>query len=479
MPKKNFGSSKSTATGFSPWVILGGILIVLLAVGGSTFFSGCVPDGMPVAGINPPPPTTAPLPDLPVTSLPRANVAQGAWYTLYFTKPEYPEKKENRLGGVDTAIVADLERAQKSIDIAVFDLRLSTFTDALVRAADRGVTVRALVDYDANQDAAEFKDAVAKLEQAGISVIKDERSAFMHNKFALIDNRLLWTGSMNFTPNDVYRNNNNMLRLDNRALIQNYAHVFDRLFAIRALDVPAKEIPNPRIQLESGVSIENYFSPNGGAQQAIVNRLHGAKKNIRVTAFSFTDDPMAELLIAKKNQGVSVQAVFETRNNTGLGAEYSKLKRAGIDILEDGNCYILHSKLMIIDDRTVITGSYNFTDAANRTNDENLLIIDDPVLAKSYIDEFNRIYKQAIKPSGCGSTSLHFAPDRCKQNANSFDSAFCCLQISATAFSPWSTIRHLRIRRPSIPFVHPFARQTRATLSFDLIHSPMWAPYLA
>lgn len=400
MSRKKPGSSRATVAAFSPWVILGGILIVLLILGGSAVFGGCMPIGLPGEVINPPP-SIAPAPDLPVTVLPRANVSEGVWYTVYFTKPEYPERQGNRHGGVDQAIVADFERAQKTIDVAVFDLRLPSLADALVRAAERGVAVRALVDYDANQDAREFTDAVAKLEKAGIPVVKDDRGAFMHNKFALIDNRLLWTGSMNFTPNDTYRNNNNMLRLDNPALIANYAHIFERLYLIRALDVPAKQIPNPRIQLEGGIALENYFSPNGGAQQAIIRRIQGATKNIRITAFAFTDDPMAELLIAKHNQGVRVQAVFETRNNTGPGAEYGKLKRAGIDVLEDGNCYILHSKLMIIDDRTVITGSYNFTDAANKTNDENLLIIDDPALAKSYIEEFDRIYKQAAHPTKC------------------------------------------------------------------------------
>jgi phosphatidylserine/phosphatidylglycerophosphate/cardiolipin synthase-like enzyme len=400
MPPKKSVSSKRTISVFNPWVILGGILIALLAVG-STIFSGCMPGELPGEVLNPAPPTTAPLPNLPVTGLPRANVTQGAWYTVYFTRPEYPEKKENRVGGVDHAIAADFERAQKTIDVAVFDLRLSSLTDALMRAAGRGVQVRALVDYDANQDAREFADAVAKIEKAGIPIVRDTRSALMHNKFALIDNHILWTGSMNFTPNDAYRNNNNMLRLDTPSLLENYSHMFERLFMLRALEVPTKEIPNPRIQLEHGITIENYFSPNGGAQQAIIKRIQAAKRSIRITAFSFTDDPMAELLIAKKNQGVQVQAVFETRNNTGLGAEYSKLKDAGIDILQDGNCYTLHSKLMMIDDRTVITGSYNFTDAANKTNDENLLIIDDPVLARSYIDEFNRIYNQASRPTQC------------------------------------------------------------------------------
>lgn len=401
MSKKS-RSAKSSRARVNPLVLVIGVVIVLVVGGGSTLFSGCtLLDGNSGDVANPPPPTTAPISDSPVITLPNANVTEGAWYTLYFTKPTYPEKKEGRSGGVDQAIIGDLERAQKTIDLAVFDLRLPSFVEALRRAKERGVQVRAIVDYAANKDSKEFNDAVAKLEQAGVQVIKNERSALMHNKFAVIDSRLLWTGSMNFTPNDVYRNNNNMLRLDNAALIQNYNQIFERLFQIRAQEAPSKIVPNPRVQLESGVVIENYFSPNGGAQKAILDRLKAAQTSIRVTAFAFTDTAMGNVLKAKHKEGVDVQAVFEARNNSGLGAEYATLKRAGIDILEDGNCYILHSKLFIIDDKTVVMGSYNFTDAANKTNDENLLIIDDPALAKNYIAEFNRIYKQAEKPTKC------------------------------------------------------------------------------
>ncbi len=401
MTKKS-RSNQSSGSGFNPLVLVVGVVIVLAIAGGSALFSGCsLMNGNPSDVANPPPPTTAPIPDQPVTSLPNANVTEGAWYTLYFTKPTYPEKKEGRNGGVDQAIVADFERAQKTIDVAVFDLRLPSFVDAMVRAVARGVQVRAIVDYTANQDAKEFTDAVAKIEKAGVQVVRDHRSALMHNKFVIIDNHLMWTGSMNFTPNDVYRNNNNMLRINNAALIQNYIQIFERLFLIRALEAPSKIIPNPRVELENGVVIENYFSPNGGAQKAILDRLKAAKKSIRVTAFTFTDTGMADVLKAKNKEGLDVKGVFEARNNSALGAEYATLKRAGVDILEDGNCYILHSKLMIIDNKTVVMGSYNYTDAANKTNDENVLIIDDPALAKNYISEFNRIYKQAQNPTKC------------------------------------------------------------------------------
>lgn len=397
---KKARSSQAKTSRLNPLLLVAGVLVVLAIVGGSAVLNGCSPDAAPVTST---PPTTAPVTTQPITSLPRANVIEGDWYTLYFTKPTYPEKKENRNGGVDAALIADFERAQKTIDVSVFDLRLPSIVDALVRAQARGVQVRAVVDYTANKDAQEFTDAIEKLEKAGVQVVKDHRSALMHNKFAVIDNQLLWTGSMNFTPNDVYRNNNNMLRLDNPALIQNYNQMFERLFLIRAQDAPSKNIPNPRVTLENGVTIENYFSPNGGAQKAILDRLKAAKKNIRVTAFTFTDTPMADVLKAKHKEGVQVQGVFEARNNSAIGAEYAKLKHAGLDILEDGNCYILHSKLFIIDDKTVVMGSYNFTDAANRTNDENVLIIDDPALAKQYITEFNRLYKQAQNPTACGS----------------------------------------------------------------------------
>jgi phosphatidylserine/phosphatidylglycerophosphate/cardiolipin synthase-like enzyme len=180
---------------------------------------------------------------------------------------------------------------------------------------------------------------------------------------------------------------------------------------IRALEVPSKQVPNPRIPLASGIAVENYFSPNGGAREAVLNRLRAATKSIRATAFSFTDTAMGDVLVQKSNQGLKVQGVFETRNNTGLGAEYPILKRAGVDVLEDGNCYTLHSKLLIIDDKTVVMGSYNFTDAANRTNDENLLIIDDPALAKDYLAEFNRIYEQAQHPTQCGASPTLNEPD--------------------------------------------------------------------
>lgn len=398
---KKTRSPKSGRSGFSPWVLLAGLVVVLVVAGAGALFGDALPTNPPTIT----PDNGAPQTVTPVARLPRANVAQGEWYTLYFTVPTYPEKKETRSGGIDEAIIADLDRAQKTIDAAVFDFRLPSLVDGFARAAQRGVRVRLVTDYDANRAAKDYADAIEKMEKAGVQVLRDQRSSLMHNKFVVIDNRLLWTGSMNFTANDVYRNNNNMLRVEIPALVENYNARFERLFQNRGADAPGKAVPNPRVVLQNGVTLENYFSPTGGAAKAISDKLKAAKQSIRITAFTFTDTPMADVLKAQAKAKVMTQGVFEARNNGATGAEYAGLKRAGLDILEDGNCYILHSKTMVIDDRYVVTGSYNFTANADKSNDENVLLIDDPKLAQEYMTEFNRLYQQAKNPTVCGASS--------------------------------------------------------------------------
>ena len=72
-----------------------------------------------------------------------------------------------------------------------------------------------------------------------------------------------------------------------------------------------------------------------------------------------------------------------------------------MDVLEESNCYILHHKVIVIDERPVLTGSYNFTGSAEKDNDENLVIVDDPNLARIYLEKFERVYAHAQAPARC------------------------------------------------------------------------------
>lgn len=133
-----------------------------------------------------------------------------------------------------------------------------------------------------------------------------------------------------------------------------------------------------------------YFSPRGGAQDAIVNSIGRAKASIYVQAYSFTSAPIAKALVEANNRGVKVEAILDKsqRKATYTGATF--LKNAGIPVYIDQAHAIAHNKVMVIDKTTVVTGSFNFTKAAEEKNAENLLIIHDQELARLYFENWER-----------------------------------------------------------------------------------------
>lgn len=324
----------------------------------------------------------------------------GSWYQVYFTKPQYPERAANRAGGIDATIVADIDAAQRRVELASFDFDVLSIADALIRAKQRGVEVHVSIDGE-NLEAAEVAELTGKLENAGIPVFYDERQAFMHNKFIVVDDSIVWTGSMNLTANDVFRNNNNMVRIVDQGLAANYTAKSQDLFSGEGGTAGGSVLVNPTLTL-GGSSVVNAFSPDEPITDEIVQRLEAAQQSIEVMAFAFTSDPVADQLIAAKDRGLAVRVVMESRNAKGTGSEMVKLRDAGVDIHSDGNCYIMHHKVIIIDDHLVITGSFNFTRAAQEQNDENVLIVDDASLAARFKEEFGRVYQQALEPTRCG-----------------------------------------------------------------------------
>jgi phosphatidylserine/phosphatidylglycerophosphate/cardiolipin synthase-like enzyme len=130
--------------------------------------------------------------------------------------------------------------------------------------------------------------------------------------------------------------------------------------------------------------IEVYFSPKGGCAEAVVQQLQRAGKTVLVQAYSFTSAPIAEALVAAHKRGVEVRAILDKSQMTEKYSEADFLSHAGIPTQIDARHAIAHNKIMIIDGETVITGSFNFTKAAENSNAENLLIIRDKSLAERY-----------------------------------------------------------------------------------------------
>jgi phosphatidylserine/phosphatidylglycerophosphate/cardiolipin synthase-like enzyme len=121
-----------------------------------------------------------------------------------------------------------------------------------------------------------------------------------------------------------------------------------------------------------------YFSPNGGAERAIVDEINRAKLRILVQAYSFTSAPIYEALATAKARGVDVRILVDKEARgagfKGAGARYDIARGIPLLVDEIGGRGIAHSKVMVVDAATVITGSFNFSRQAETTNAENLLV---------------------------------------------------------------------------------------------------------
>jgi len=122
-------------------------------------------------------------------------------------------------------------------------------------------------------------------------------------------------------------------------------------------------------------TIDTYFSPRGGATEAIVKEINAAKSEILVQAYSFTSKPIAKALVDARKKGIKVEAVLDKSQRREKYTSADFVAHAGIPTYIDDNHAIAHNKIMIIDRATLITGSFNFTKAAEEKNAENLLVI--------------------------------------------------------------------------------------------------------
>ncbi len=268
--------------------------------------------------------------------------------------------------------LAYMINSSEKVHCAFFDLDIPEVIGALEMK-------NALVVVDADN----FKAAEGKI----TNLRKDTRTAFMHNKFCVFDDRMVLTGSFNPTKNGDEKNDNDVIVISSEHLAENYEAEFQELWDGRFGE--GDTAGNPIITLNNN-KIENYFCPEDWCANKVLKALSYANESIYFMTFSFTHDQIGDLLLEKHNQGVEIRGVFEKSQNSQY-SEFEKLKRAGADVVLDRNPAAMHHKVFIIDNKTVITGSFNPTKNADTKNDENLLILYDPHIAQEYLSEFEYI----------------------------------------------------------------------------------------
>ncbi len=325
-----------------------------------------------------------------------------------------------------------INAATFSIDCAVYSLSGTvgqSIANALIVAKNRGVKVRTIIEKDNLVPRSDgsipgtktlFENMIAP---SGIPWIADDFDAanggvgLHHNKFFVFDYRggqpdkiWIWTGSWNPTDPGTNDDMQNSIEIQDQALAGGYEAEFNEMWGSDT-DAPnasasrfgARKTDNtPHIFNISGVQVESYFSPSDRTTSQIINTLNKAQHSINVAMLTLTRFDIAATLKVKKDAGLKVRGVLD--NGTDTGSQYSFLLSSGLDFRIDPNATaLLHHKYAVVDaerslgtpSQYVITGSHNWSSAAENSNNENTLIILDNRVGNLYLQEFVARYKEA------------------------------------------------------------------------------------
>lgn len=315
------------------------------------------------------------------------------------------------------------------------------------RERSRYHEARRLIDLNGDEQLSEAeinqRDALIMLQNAKVPVIDDtadgsEGTNLMHHKFVVVDDRLLIATSANFTTSDVHGdfkspgsrgNANNLLRIDSAQV----AKLFSEEFALMWGDGSGGKLDSkfgvkkpyrPTRQVQFGsTSVEVHFSPTTRSMpwdktsNGLIGRnLTSANQSVAMALFVFSDQQLVNQLEPLSEKGIQIRTLIDPefafrsysegldmlgvtladscKLEAGNRPWQSPITTVGVPRMPPGD--LLHHKFGIVDDRTVITGSHNWTEAANVGNDETVIVVHSPMVAAHYKREFERLYTEAI-----------------------------------------------------------------------------------
>ncbi len=337
----------------------------------------------------------ASIPSLHPGTATAAYAAAGDRIRIYFLPMDGEEALHD--------IVQLIDNSASYVYVAIYDMEDMDIARALLRAHSRGVDVRIVSDMDTFDE----KSAINYLRRNGIPVVLDNRySDYMHNKFMVIDNETVVTGTANFNERSFLRYTNNVVIIRSRLVALDYYYEFMEMY--RGLFGGGNRTPYENISVGDAV-INVYFAPDDDVAGHIIPLIDSARHTIFFAAFTFTHWGLAEALARAAERGVRVLGVMESWNaEKGEAARiYSYLSSHGAEMRMDANEYIMHLKTFIIDNETVVTGSWNPTYHAQLSNDENLVVIRSREIGEAYARWFlARVYPrpmiivEAVDPGG-------------------------------------------------------------------------------
>jgi phosphatidylserine/phosphatidylglycerophosphate/cardiolipin synthase-like enzyme len=345
-----------------------------------------------------------------------------------------------------TSLAGLIDGADKTIDFAVYGVRgQPRIVDAMRQAKGRGVLIRGVVDRDADgmnyyADTQAFVEAMVHVRDDGkvdqrrakeasrssypeprcerpegylgpvqclaydlgdkclLAVhssrdVLDDGAAIMHNKFFVVDGRVVWTGSTNVSDTCSGGYNANLVTvIESRRLATAYLHELDQMYEDGRFHEDKRSAGPLRVGV-GDAEVELLFSPQDSPIRERVQPLvKGAERSIDVAVFYLTHKRLTADLIDAHLRGVQVRVIIDATAAANGFTKHELLRAVGIPVKVENWGGKMHMKSAVIDGRTVITGSMNWTTAGDDTNDENVVIVHSEALAAQYTEFYEQLW---------------------------------------------------------------------------------------
>lgn len=288
-------------------------------------------------------------------------------------------------------LLGEINNAKKSVDFAIYGIdNQKQISQALINAKKRNINVRGISDSDETGMAA-YKE-MGSLKKY-IDVTFDNSKYLMHNKFFIIDDETVFTGSMNISKTGCGGYNaNSVVKIKSRELAQYYKNEFEQMFK-GIFKKNKQDFSSPVIQFSDDESLRVFFSPKGNAfENAVKPEIEKAEKEIRVSIFVLTHPLIVKELIQAKNRGINVKVIADAVGAKNYKKNITELRSSGIKVKVENFGGKDHEKTISIDNKTLIIGSANFSRSGMGRNDENLLVIKSEKLTAFYNEFFEKMY---------------------------------------------------------------------------------------
>lgn len=331
-------------------------------------------------------------------------------FNLSFTNPKKNYYPQNSCDSDNCKALLKLIRtSEKNIDFAIYGLQeQDIILNALISAQKRGVKIRGIVDkdelnfYKDSKLLFKYFDSIKSDKYLPIAKHKQDdkftraKQALMHDKFFVVDNKYVWTGSTNVSAACMTFNANTAVTIKSSEVADVYTREFEQMYLQDKFHNEKDLLNNTEnISLNKGKTLVSvYFSPKA---EVLTNQIRpliqNSKESIHIAMYYLTHKRIVEDLIEAKKRGVDVKIILDGSFVRDGYAPHDKLREAGIPVKIENWRSKLHSKNAIFDGKIVTIGSTNWTSTAELVNDENMLIVYDEKIAKKVEKNFQKMWK--------------------------------------------------------------------------------------